>query len=106
MHKDVIAMKRQKDEEALREAERLRAEEHAREEEECQKAAEARKQQTFAEAQRLRGAGFVLEAELDGRPLWRHDAHGAHFWHSEAVALLNAAEREAMVDKDELPPAA
>jgi hypothetical protein len=42
------------------------------------------------EAKRLRAAGFVLEAELDGRPLWRRN--GGSYWHEEAIATLEAQE--------------
>jgi hypothetical protein len=43
---------------------------------------------TRSEAERLRAAGFVLEAELNGRPLWTHPKAGANYWHEEALATL------------------
>jgi hypothetical protein len=110
---NVIAAKRLRDEEVLREAERLRAEERAREEQRQQEAEQTRKQQIGTEAQRLRAAGFLLTQEVDGRPLWAHPEYpDRHFWHNEGLELLAAAERElaegrALVDDNrDLPPAA
>ena len=89
---NVIAAKRQRDEEAARAAE----EQRAREEEERQEAERAKLAQ---EVERLRAAEFVLVHQINNRNLWRHDEHpDTHFWQSEAIALLNAAEQEAAAE--------